>query len=292
MNRARSLVAVLFLLAAVLAGAGWQQPAGEPFSRAIKELKPGLFVIPGYDGQVTGGNIAVRVTDDGALIVDSAFGAAAKEVLPKVRSVTSQPIRYLLSTHSHNDHTGGNPLFSAAELVGHANTRINMVKGRQEAPPRVVFEDRLSVFLGNAEVRAVHLGRGHTNGDAVIYFPDLRAVHTGDLVVWGQRTDKSILTPFADTDNGGSLVEWIPTLDRLLEIDFDVAIPGHGPALTKSDIRAYRQKLETLRQRIADHVRAGTAKAQLASRLKVDDLDWPIPQPRLDQMYDDVAAHR
>jgi glyoxylase-like metal-dependent hydrolase (beta-lactamase superfamily II) len=173
MDRSRCLVALGLVLAAVTA-AGWQQPTGEPFSRAIKELKPGLFVIPGYDGQVTGGNIAVRVTNDGALIVDSAFGAAAKEVAPKVRSVTSQPIRYLLSTHSHNDHTGGNPLFSATELVGHANTRVNMVRGKQEAPPRVVFNDRLSVFLGNVEVRAVHLGRGHTNGDAVIYFPDLR----------------------------------------------------------------------------------------------------------------------
>ena len=291
MDRSRCLVALGFVLAAVTA-AGWQQPTGEPFSRAIKELKPGLFVIPGYDGQVTGGNIAVRVTNDGALIVDSAFGAAAKEVAPKVRSVTSQPIRYLLSTHSHNDHTGGNPLFPATELVGHANTRVNMVKGKQEAPPRVVFNDRLSVFLGDVEVRAVHLGRGHTNGDAVIYFPDLRVVHTGDLVVWGQRTDKSILTPFADTDNGGSLVEWIPTIDKLLEIDFDLAIPGHGPALTKNDIRAYRQKLETLRQRIAEQVRAGTTKAQLASRLKVDDLNWPIPQARLDQMFDDVATHR
>ena len=77
-------VALGFVLAAVTA-AGWQQPTGEPFSRAIKELKPGLFVIPGYDGQVTGGNIAVRVTNDGALIVDSAFGAAAQEVAPKVR---------------------------------------------------------------------------------------------------------------------------------------------------------------------------------------------------------------
>jgi glyoxylase-like metal-dependent hydrolase (beta-lactamase superfamily II) len=275
-------------ITAVLVG---QQPTGEPFSTTIRVVKPGLWVIPGYDGQVTGGNTAVRGTPDGVLIVDTRFGEASKEIVPKVKSVTSQPIKYVLSTHSHNDHTGGNPLFAGtAELIAHRNVRANMIRGKQAAPPQVVFNDEASVFLGNVEVQMKYLGRGHTNGDAVIYFPDLKVVHAGDLVVWGKRTDGSLLTPFADTDNGGSLFEWLPTIDRLLQIDFDTAIPGHGPVLTKNDVRAFREKIATLRQRVTDLVQARVTKSDFGKKLKTDDLNWPFPQARLDAMYDEMAA--
>jgi glyoxylase-like metal-dependent hydrolase (beta-lactamase superfamily II) len=292
-NKRLKVALALCVTAAAAAAARGQQPSGEPFSTAIRELKAGLYVIPGYDGAVTGGNVAVRVTTEGVIIVDDKFPPASNEIVPKVRSVTSQPIKYVLSTHHHGDHSGGHPEFiQTAEIVAHRNARENMVTGTQAAPPRVVFTDQASVFLGGIEARAIHLGRGHTNGDAVIYFPDLRTVHTGDLVVWGKRTDGSLLTPFADTANGGSLVEWIPTLDKLLQIDFDTAIPGHGPALKKDDIREYRKKLDTLRQRLTDAIRSGVQKTQIASRLETGDLGWPFPQARLDAMYDELAARR
>jgi cyclase len=285
------LAVALIATAAAVAVAGGQQPSGEPFSTAIRVVKPGLWVIPGYDGQVTGGNTAVRGTPTGVLIVDTRFGEASKEIVPKVKSVTPQPIKYVLSTHSHNDHTGGNPLFAGtAELVAHRNVRENMIRGKQPSPPNVVFNDEASVFLGNVEVQLKYVGRGHTNGDAVIYFPDLKVVHTGDLVVWGKRTDGSILTPFADTDNGGSLFDWPATLDRVLQIDFDTAIPGHGPLLTKNDVRAFREKVATLRQRLTELVQARVAKTDVAARLKTDDLNWPIPQDRLNMMYDEMTA--
>ncbi len=270
-----------------------QQPTGEPFSTAIRQVKPGLYVIPGYDGQVTGGNTAVRVTTEGVLIVDDRFGAATNEIVPKVKSVTPQPIKYVLSTHSHGDHTGGHPQFIAtAEIIAHRNNRANMVRNKQPAPPRVVFNDRAEVFLGGVEVQLLYLGRGHTDGDAVIYFPDLKTVHTGDLMLWGKRTDGSLLTPFSDSDNGGSLIEWVPTLDKLLALDFDTVIPGHGPVLTKADVRAFRDKLVTLRQRLTALVQARTAKNELAAKLKTDDLGWPFPQARLDMMYDEIAKSR
>jgi glyoxylase-like metal-dependent hydrolase (beta-lactamase superfamily II) len=271
--------------------AAGQQPDGEPFSTAIRKLKDGLYVIPGYDGAATGGNVAVRVTSEGAIIVDDKFPPPSAEIVPKVRSVTSQPIKYVLSTHSHGDHTGGHPEFIAfAEIVAHRNARANMIKNKQAAPPRIVFGDQAAVFLGGAEVQAIHMGRGHTNGDAVIYFPDLRTVHTGDLVVWGKRTDGTVLTPFVDRANGGSLAEWVGTLDKLLQLDFDAAIPGHGPVLTKDDVRAYRQKLVTLRQRLTDLGRSGIKKEELGRRLKTDDIGWPFPQARLDELYDEFFA--
>jgi len=279
-------------LAAMPFAAG-QQPTGEPFSTEIRKVKDGLYVIPGYDGAVTGGNVAVRVTSEGTIIVDDRFPPSSGEIVGKVRSVTSQPIKYVLSTHSHGDHSGGHPEFiTVAEIIAHRNNRANMVRNKQAAPPRLVFSDQAAVFLGGVEVQAVHMGRGHTNGDAVISFPDLRTIHTGDLVVWGKRTDGSILTPFVDRANGGSLVEWIATLDGVLKLDFDTAIPGHGPVLTRDNIRTFRQNLVTLRQRMTDVVKSGAKKEELGTRLKTDDLGWPFPPERLNELWDEFEAGR
>ena len=277
-------------LAAILVAAA-QQPTGDPFSTEIRKVKDGLYVIPGYDGAVTGGNVAVRVTSEGAVIVDDRLPPSSAEIAGKVRSVTAQPIKYVLSTHGHGDHTGGHPEFiKVAEIIAHRNNRANMIRSKLAAPPRVVFSDQAAVFLGGIEVQAIHLGRGHTNGDAVIYFPDLRTVHTGDLVVWGKRTDGSILTPFVDRSSGGSLAEWITTLDGVLKLDFDTAIPGHGPVLTKENIRTFRQNLVTLRQRMADVVKAGAKKEELGTKLKTDDLGWPFPAERLNELWDEFGS--
>jgi glyoxylase-like metal-dependent hydrolase (beta-lactamase superfamily II) len=293
MAYARCVVAVSLVAAGLAAVpfAARQQPTGDPFSTEIRKVKDGLFVIPGYDGAVTGGNVAVRVTSEGVLIVDDRFPPSSGEIAGKVRSVTPQPIKYVFSTHNHGDHTGGHPEFiKVAEIIAHRNARENMVRNKQAAPPRVTFTDQAAVFLGGVEVRALHAGRGHTNGDAIVYFPDLRTIHTGDLVVWGKRTDGSLLTPFVDRANGGSLVEWIGTLDRVLQLDFDTAIPGHGPVLTKDDIRTFRQNLATLRQRMTEVVKAGAKREELGKRLKTDDLGWPFPEARLDELWNEFAA--
>jgi glyoxylase-like metal-dependent hydrolase (beta-lactamase superfamily II) len=290
--RVRLIVAVGFAAIALTSGLiARQQPSGDPFSTEIRKVKDGLYVIPGYDGAVTGGNVAVRVTSEGAIIVDDRFPPSSAEIVPKVRSVTPQPIRYVLSTHHHGDHSGGHPEFiKTAEIIAHRNARENMVRGKQAAPPRVVFADRASVFLGGVEAEAHHLGRGHTNGDAVIYFRDLRTVHTGDLVVWGKRTDGSLLTPFMDYGNGGSLTEWLTTLDRVLQLDFDTAIPGHGPVLTKDDVRGFRRKLATLRDRAQGLVKSGVPKTDFTTKLKTDDLGWPFPKERLEPLFDELAG--
>src|SRR6185503_16030132 len=260
MHRLRILVYLCLFGAALatMAFAAAQQPTGDPFSTEIRKIKDGLFVIPGYDGAVTGGNVAVRVTSEGTIIVDDRLPPSSAEIAGEVKSVTSQPIKYVLSTHGHGDHIGGHPEFiKVAEIIAHRNNRANMIRSKLAAPPRVVFSDQAAVFLGGIEAQAIHFGRGHTNGDAVIYFPDLRTVHTGDLVVWGKRTDGTTLTPFVDRASGGSLNEWITTLDGVLKLDFDMAIPGHGPVLTKDNVRTFRQNLITLRQRINDVVKAG-----------------------------------
>ena len=289
----RLLVVALLSTVAIVAGSsvGGQQPTGDPYSTAIMKLKDGLYVIPGYDGAATGGNVAVRVTSEGVIVVDSKLAALYGDIVSKVKSVSAQPIKYLLNTHQHFDHTGSNAQFmTTTEILMHRNARANMLKGNLPGPGRIVFTDQQSVFLGGIEVQMRYMGRGHTNGDAVIYFPDLRTVHTGDLVVWGKRSQGTILTPNMDYAAGnGSGREWVATLDKLLELDFDTAIPGHGPVLTKADVRAFRDKMQTLNQRMAALIAAGGKKEDIASRIQLDDINWPFQPDALHGLYDELS---
>ena len=165
-------------------------------------------------------------------------------------------------------------------------------EGQLPGLPRIVFTDQTAVYLGGAEVEAFYFGRGHTNGDAVIYFRDLRTVHTGDLVVWGKRSDGTLLTPSIDYAYGGSLTDWLVTLDKVLQLDFDTAIPGHGPAVSKDDVRTFRLKLVTLRQRAADVVKSGASKSDFVAKVKTDDLGWPFPRATLEGLFDELSGGR
>jgi len=291
-----SLTALVVLGSMMALAAGQQVPTFTPEQEArlqIREIRDGLYVIPGFDGGQSGGNVAVRVTDDGVIIVDNKFPYSFDFITEQVRSVTDQPIKYVLNTHHHDDHSGSNADFlPSAEVIAHKNARTNIVRNNQPGPPRLVFADETAVFLGGVEVQMHHFGRGHTNGDAVAYFPDLRTVHTGDLVVYGQRLDGSTLSPFWDFGNGGSVLEWPATLTRLLALDFDTVIPGHGPILTKADVRTFRGKLETVIDRVSAEIAAGATRDDIASRVGTSDLDWPLAAVRIRDLFDEVTAAR
>ncbi len=302
----RELKIIVGLSAAVLAVAAMTvaaRPAAEgaqaPTADELAELtairpvpgKNGLYVIPGYDGGVTGGNVAVRVTNDGVILVDNKFPHSFEMISTEVRKVTSLPIKYVLDTHHHGDHSGSNADFMAAgEVIAHKNARGNIVRNNQPGAPRIVFSDETAVFLGGVEAQAHHFGRGHTNGDAVIFFPDLRTVHTGDLFIWGQRSDGSTLSPFMDYNNGGSGLEWTATLDGVLELDFDTAIPGHGPVLTKDEVRTFRNRMQTLQDRMRSAVADGASRDDIPNRVNTADLDWPFRPAALQAFYDEVVA--
>ena len=144
--------------------------------------------------------------------------------------------------------------------------RENFLRNKQPGAPQTVFDDRASVFVGNVEARAYYFGRAHTNGDAVIYFPDLKVVHTGDLITEGM--------PVMDYANGASAVEWVTVLDRLLTLDFDVVIPGHGAVLTRERVRRDRQKLITMNERMLALVRERVPLEQVFDRLRLADIGW------------------
>ena len=155
------------------------------------------------------------------------------------------------------------------EIIAHRNIRENIIRNKQPGPPRLTFTDEEDIHLGGVEVRMLYLGRGHTNGDTVIFFPDLRTIHSGDLVIDGM--------PVIDYDNGGSALEFVTTLEKMMALDFDTVIPGHGRVLTKDDVRAYIPKLKTMNDRMRELARRKVPDDQLAAQLKLDDIGWATP---------------
>ncbi len=251
---------------------------------SIEQVKDGLYVIIG-----SGGNVGVRVTSEGVILIDDKFPQNFADIQELVATVSDQPVRYVLNTHHHGDHSGGNVEYiNISEIIAHQNARDNMVRGNQNAPPRVVFTDQTAVYLGGVEVRAFYMGRGHTNGDAVIYFPDLRTVHGGDLLHG--------TAPFIDYGNGGSSEGWVATMNNVLALDFDTAIPGHGAIMDRSDVVAFRNQMEAVRARMADLIRAGTSKGQASERIRAQSLSWTMAENGLFMrrsipgFYDEIAA--
>jgi len=266
----RRTVPIRTFAVVVALGGAWftytQNPPAPPIG--IQKLKDDLYVI-GVTKGVGAGNVAVYVTDEGVILVDDMFDRNHDEILEKLRSVTDKPIKYVLNTHQHDDHSGGNAKMLAmnAEVISHRSARANMAILKQPGLAHVTFAEEMSVYLGGKEVRAQHYGRGHTGGDAVMYFPAAKIIHTGDLFLTFPPQ------PFIDYGNGGSALEWTKTLDGVLKIDFDVAIPGHGPISDRAGILKFRNEFQAMRDRIQGMVRAGASKEEI-SKVLVGDYHW------------------
>lgn len=265
MNRkivARVSAGVLFLLLAFVA---YTQNQNQPPKLTLNKVKDNLYEIEG-----DGGNVAVYVTGNGVILIDDKFAPDHDAIMDIVRRITTQPVKYVISTHYHADHSGGNGKMyeSGAEIISTANSRKNIVEKKQSnappgvAPARIVFTDETSVFLGGKEVRAHYYGRGHTNGDAVIYFPLLKVIHTGDLMAG--------TTPLVDYNGGGSVVEWTKTLDGVMQLDFDTVIPGHGPVTNKAGLQAYRDNIVKMRDRVSQEIRSGKSQAEIAKFMETE----------------------
>ena len=234
----------------------------------LQKLGDDLYVF-GVTKGVGAGNVAIYLTDDGVILVDDMFDRNHDEIMASVKSLTSKPIKYVLNSHQHDDHAGGNAkmLGLNAEVIAHRNVRANMLLLQQPGLPRITFSDQMEVHLGGKEVRAFHFGRGHTGGDAILYFPAHKVIHTGDLFLTFPTQ------PFIDYAQGGSALEWTTTLDEMLKLDFDVAIPGHGPVSDRAGVMKWRESFAAMRERIRGMVHQGRSKDEI-SKVLVDDYHW------------------
>jgi glyoxylase-like metal-dependent hydrolase (beta-lactamase superfamily II) len=262
----------------------YTQNAKRPGPLKIEKVKGELYTISGE-----GGNVAVYVTSEGVVLVDDMFDRNHADILAQVKSVTDQPIRYVINTHQHDDHAGGDmKMLPIAEVIAHENARANLEHIKQpyyeDTPgtpiglPRITFSDEFVLHLGGKEVRARYFGRGHTSGDAVIYFPELKVLHTGDLFLGRApargpapaQTRPPGVNIYVDYAQGGSFFAWSDTLGGALRLDFDTAIPGHGPVSSKEDVVRFKSDLETMRNRLVTLIKGGKSKDDIVNLLEAD----------------------
>jgi len=228
----------------------------------IEKVADDLFVIIG-----NGGNVGVLVTEEGVVLVDDKFEQDYEGIVAQVKTVTDKGVKYIINTHHHSDHSGGNTRFiEVAEIISHKNARANIVAGKQTGAPssmkpaRITFTDETSVFLGGKEVRARYFGRGHTNGDVIVYFPAQRVIHTGDLMAG--------VTPLIDYNGGGSIVEWSKTIDAAMAaLDFDKVIPGHGVVTNRAGLQIYRDNVVKMRTDVAAMIKQGKTQEEVRAFL-------------------------
>jgi len=283
----RILAALAFVTAAALTQQFPLKQNTEKLARGpmrTEKVKDGLYVIRGPflpcgtrgcrpngpdDGLIhEPGDVALRVTSEGLILIDDKYPENVPDVLAQVKAISPLPIKYLLNTHHHGDHASGNVNLRqmGIDIIAHKNIRANFLRIKQPGEPNIVFADQAAVYLGGVEVQLFYLGRGHTNGDTVIYFPDLKTVHTGDLIIDGM--------PVIDYDAGGSAIEFVKTIDNLLKMDFDTMIPGHGRVMKKDDVRAYRARFAEMNRRMRELARKKVPKDQVQAQLKLNDLGW------------------
>ncbi len=188
-----------------------------------------------------GGNIGVSVGPDGILLVDDQFAPLAEKIRNALKELGEGQLKFLVNTHFHGDHTGGNVVFGTeAHIISHANVRkrLQLKSPPKEALPVVTFDDSLSIHFNGEEIRVIHFPNSHTDGDSVIFFTGSNVVHTGDLFFSGR-------FPYVDLDSGGDVEGLIRHIEQLLtEFPPDVKlIPGHGPLSDLDDLKTYHQIL-------------------------------------------------
>jgi glyoxylase-like metal-dependent hydrolase (beta-lactamase superfamily II) len=250
----------------------------------IRQLKPDLYLITGG-----GANTLVRVTPAGLIVVDTKNPGDENfnRVMEEIKSVSSQPVKFVINTHHHPDHVGNNQKFidGGAQVVALDALKTRMASDPRTkdipGPPTVTFAKDYVLKLGGAEVQAHSYGRGHTGDDTMVYFPDLKVVMVSDQI-----TDNA---PIVDFANGGSAVEWTQILDGVLKLDFEVAIPGRGEPKSRADVQAFRTRFATLIERASAAVKGGAARDQLAAQVKTDDLGWMLNPQFFGQLYDELT---
>ena len=221
-----------------------------------QKLADGIYMLTG-----AGGNMGVSVGDDGVFLVDDQFAALTPKIEASIRKLSDQPIRFVLNTHLHHDHTGGNENLgkAGATIVGHHTVRERMSREQfnpyvdvrtpphlHHAMPLLTYSEDMVFHVNGHDIRVHHIGPAHTDGDSLIHFRAANILHTGDVFVHS-------MYPFVDVTSGGSIDGILAFCDEVLALADDQTqiIPGHGPVSTRADVQAFRNVVQAARDRIA-----------------------------------------
>lgn len=264
-----------------------RQSAEDYNSAAVEgtiQIKPDLYLI--YGG---GANAVVRVTNEGLILVDTKNPdpEIAAALVDEIQAISALPVRYILNTHHHPDHVGNNQTFVDA---GATVVDLERLKEAWESDPRtrdipgkpsITFEKDYDLSFGGAEVEAHYFGPGHTEGDTIVYFPDLKFVMVSDTVGYARPTPGI---------NGTSAARILDLYAGILSLDFDSAVAGRGPVMTRAEIEAQRSKWETLLGRARDAIRRGVARDDLIGSVHQSDLGWAFNAGFYGQLYDALQS--
>jgi glyoxylase-like metal-dependent hydrolase (beta-lactamase superfamily II) len=292
----RSLIAFAFALVAAPAAA---QPGLADVQIRVERVAPGVAVLFGR-----GGNVGLSYGEDGNVLIDDQFAPLTDRILAAVRSVDPDPVRFVINTHWHGDHTGGNENIArqGAAIVAHDNVRRRMsmeqiVRGNavsaspRGALPVVTFDEGLTFHLNGDEIRVTHVGHAHTDGDALVYWTRANVLHMGDTYF------RSFL-PFIDLDSGGSVDGLLRAVDASLAIanENTVIIPGHGELARRGDLVAYRELIARLAGRVRAEIRAGRSLEQIKALRLADPhgraTDFVTPDFFIETLYRDATMVR
>jgi cyclase len=264
------------LILALLPVGLWAQQNFDTVTVKATALRGGVYVLTG-----SGGNIGLSVGDDAAFVVDDQFAPLTPKILAAIATVTSKPVRFVVNTHWHFDHVGGNENMgkAGALLVAHDNVRKRMSTEqfmeffkRTEPPavpgalPVVTFNDSATFHLNGDDIVAFHVPPAHTDGDVIVHFTKANVVHMGDVFVTNR-------FPFVDLSSGGNANGFVTAADRVLAIcnSETRVIPGHGTVSNCTDLRAYRDMIATIRDRVRAAMREGKSlDAIKAAKLAAD----------------------
>lgn len=244
------------------------------------KVTDGIYMLQG-----SGGNIAVSIGDDGTFIVDDQFAPLTDKIVNAIAELTDKPVDFVVNSHWHYDHTGGNENFgeAGAYILAQDNSRHRMetdqvvsLNGYEQAAynadglPKITFMNEMNFYFNDDTIEIVYTGAGHTDGDAQVYFKDSNVIHTGDMFVrYG--------LPFIDQPNGGTTSGMIDSLWKIAGMidDETVIIPGHGQLASRSDLLEFRSMLVTIRGRLQDAIAQGLSDDEIVESNPADGFARP-----------------
>jgi glyoxylase-like metal-dependent hydrolase (beta-lactamase superfamily II) len=226
-----------------------------------------------------GGNIGVSVGDDGVFVIDDQYAPLTPKIVAAIKTLTDKDLKFLVNTHHHGDHTGGNANMKklGATIIAHDNVRRNLEMNDSESNkdglPIITFNDKLSLHINGEKVSVFHVDHAHTDGDAMLYFTEGNVLHTGDVYFNG-------MYPFIDLNSGGTVNGYIEAVKQGINaINEDTKIiPGHGKVSNKAEYQTFLTMLETLKVAVLDEINKGKTEDEVAADISItktyDDLDF------------------